>query len=383
LIAQPGKGAMNRAHAGLAVLQCKPTEARENAMAEKRWTKRPDNSTWGDYGPDDQLGRLNELTPAKVKQGIAEVKEGKTFCLSMPLDYPGGNVLNPRRHPPQIRPTRRGDKPNWLYRTEWEQPGMTDVINDDAVVLHLQYSTQWDSLAHVGALFDATGKGKAEPTFYNGYRGGVDIVGPSDAKDAGAVPGTMVEAKGTSSARALCVENMAVKCLQGRAVMIDLFAHYGRKRHAVGYADLMRIMAADGIKVEAGDFVCLRTGFDEVILEGNKNPDREVLETSCTGLDGNDKRLQQWITESKLVALISDNYAVEIHNKPLEPGQCALLPLHQHCLFKTGVNLGEIWRLSELADWLRKNNRSRFLLTAPPLRLPGAVGSPSTPVATV
>ena len=38
--------------------------------------------------------------------------------------------------------------------------------------------------------------------------------------------------------------------------MIDLFAHFGRKRHAVGYDDLMRIMAADGIKVEAGDFVC-------------------------------------------------------------------------------------------------------------------------------
>jgi len=42
-----------------------------------------------------------------------------------------------------------------------------------------------------------------------------------------------------------------------------------------------------------------------------------------------------------------------------------------------------IWRLSELADWLRKNNRSTFLMTAPPLRLPGAVGSPATPVATV
>ena len=84
-----------------------------------------------------------------------------------------------------------------------------------------------------------------------------------------------------------------------------------------------------------------------------------------------------------MVALISDNYAVELHDNPLAPGQCAMLPLHQHCLFKTGVNLGEIWRLSELADWLRANNRSRFLLTAPPLRLPGAVGSPATPIATV
>ena len=43
-----------------------------------RWRKRPQNSTWGDYGPDDQLGRLNELTPEKVKHGVAEVKEGRT-----------------------------------------------------------------------------------------------------------------------------------------------------------------------------------------------------------------------------------------------------------------------------------------------------------------
>jgi hypothetical protein len=353
-------------------------------MAErKRWSKRPENSTWGDYGPDDQLGRLNELTPAKIKQGIAEVREGKTFCLSMPLDYPGGNALNPRRHPPQIRPSLRGDKPNFLYRTEWDNPGMTDVINDDLVIMHLQYSTQWDSLAHVGALFDADGDGKPEPVFYNGYRGGVELVGPSEAKDAGAIPGKSVEARSTSQAKALGVENMAVKCLQGRAVMVDLFAHYGRKRHALGYDDLMRVMAADGIEVEAGDFVCLRTGFDEVIFEGRKTPDKHALETSCSGLDGSDARLQRWVTETGLVALISDNYAVELLPDKVKPGECAMLPLHQHCLFKTGVNLGELFRLSELADWLRANNRSRFLLTAPPLRLPGAVGSPATPVATV
>ncbi|MBO0763247.1 MAG: cyclase family protein [Hyphomicrobiaceae bacterium] len=349
----------------------------------KRWTQRPEGSTWGDYGPGDQLGRMNEVTAEKVKEGIAEVKEGRTFCLSLPLDYPGGNALNPRRHPPLVRPTVRGDKPNWLFRVEHETPGMVDVINDDLAILHLQYSTQWDGLAHVGSLFDADGDGVPEPVFYNGYPGAGYFSGPIDAKEAGALPGTLMEARSTSAARALGVENMAAKALQGRAVMIDLYAHYGRRRHAVGYDDLMRVMAADGITVEAGDFVLIRTGFDEVILEGGRTPDAETLRTSCTGLDGGDVRLQQWITETKLVALISDNYAVEILNLPLRPGQCAALPLHQHCLFRTGVNLGELWRLSELADWLRANNRSRFLLTAPPLRLPGAVGSPVTPVATV
>ena len=41
----------------------------------KRWVNRPEGSTWGDFGPHDQRGRINLLTPAKLKQGIAEVKE--------------------------------------------------------------------------------------------------------------------------------------------------------------------------------------------------------------------------------------------------------------------------------------------------------------------
>jgi hypothetical protein len=74
---------------------------------------------------------------------------------------------------------------------------------------------------------------------------------------------------------------------------------------------------------------------------------------------------------------------VEAHPATSQPDNCAALPLHEHCLFKLGVNIGEIWYLTELATWLRQHQRYRFLLTAPPLRLPGAVGSPATPVATV
>ena len=101
-------------------------------------------------------------------------------------------------------------------------------------------------------------------------------------------------------------------------------------------------------------------------------------------LDGHDRRLLAWIAESGLAALIADNNAVEERAARPAPGyQGALLPLHEHCLFKLGIHLGELWHLTPLADWLRTQSRCRFLLTAPPLRLPGAVGSPVTPVATV
>ena len=59
---------------------------------------------------------------------------------------------------------------------------------------------------------------------------------------------------------------------------------------------------------------------------------------------------------------------------PIVDGKRTLLPIHHLCLFKLGVPLGEMWYLHELATWLREHDRSRFLLTAPPLRLPGIVG---------
>ncbi|HEY0411558.1 MAG TPA: cyclase family protein [Allosphingosinicella sp.] len=350
---------------------------------QRRWTRRPEGSTWGDFGPDDQLGRLNLLTSEKVRQGVAEVREGLVFCLSLPLDFPGGNVLNPRRHPPVLRPTLRGGRPNFNYAFADEQPGQTDVVCDDAAILHLQYSTQWDSLAHVGGLFDADGDGVPERVFYNGFRAGEHVVGPADGHDAGAV-GEAVEARSTSAARALGIEGMAATGVQGRAVMIDLHAHVGRARALIGHAELMRIMEADGVVVEPGDMVCLHTGFAELLLEMDRNPDPKIVETSCAVLNGRDPALLDWITASGLSVLIADNYAVEA--LPAQPGHgdhCAAMPLHEHCLFKLGVHLGEIWHLTPLASWLSAHGRFRFLLTAPPLRLPGAVGSPATPVATV
>jgi kynurenine formamidase len=348
-----------------------------------RWKRRPAGSTWGDWGADDQLGRLNLLTPDKVLKGIAEVKEGKVFCLSMPLDYPGGTVVNPRRHPPRLTANKRQGMPYMTYPLAREDPQLVDVICDDIVEMTLQYSTQWDSLAHVGQLFDADGDGTPEIVFYNGYRAGEHIIGPMDYRGGGAV-----ERGEHVGATALGIENMAAHGVQGRGVMIDLEAHFGRGEKFVSYDELMRIIDTDKVTVEEGDLVCFRTGYDRVILGMNKSPDAATLAANpCAALDGRDERILNWITKTGIVALISDNRAVEASpSRPCEgegEDHCASLPLHAHCLFKLGVYLGEIWLLSDLADWLRAQGRSRFLLTAPPLRLPGAVGSPANAVATV
>jgi len=345
----------------------------------QRWKLKPANSNWGEFGPDDQRGRMNYVTREKVLQGAAEVKEGISFCLSLPLDYPGGNALNPRRNPPRLAPTLRAGKVNFCYPLANEDPLLTDVVCDDQVLLTLQYSTQWDSLAHVGGRFDADGDGKAEMVFYNGYRAGEHVT--TAPERSGAEGWARFEG---SSAGPLGIDNLAAHGAQGRGVLVDLHAHFGRERKAIGYDALMRVMEADKVTVEKGDFVCFYTGFADVILELAKNPDPKLLHGTCTGLEGRDDKLLKWVTDCGCAALIADNYAVEIiPSSPFKPQPHALMPIHEHCLFKNGIHLGEMWYLSELARWLRAHGRSRFLLTAPPLRLPGAVGSPAAAVATV
>ncbi|PZN98042.1 MAG: cyclase [Hyphomicrobiales bacterium] len=347
-------------------------------MTNQRWKRRPHGSNWGDFGPDDQLGRLNLITREKRLLGLAEATEGISFCLSLPLDRPGGNILSTRRFPPALRPTIRDGRPNFNCVLVGDASDCTDVFNDDLAILYLQYSTQWDSFAHVGAQFDADGDGIAERVYYNGFRAGQEIIGPTEVDDAG--PGGQAS---TSSARALGIETMAAHGIQGRAVMVDLRAHFGDERRLVGHDDLMGVLRADDVAVEPGDVLCLHTGFAQRVLDMTA-PDPAVLLGTCCVLNGRDRRLLDWISQSGVAAIAADNFAVEA--VPASVGAdkcCSSLPLHEHCLFKNGIPLGELWHLTPLAAWLREHGRSRFLLTAPPLRLPGAVGSPVTPIATV
>lgn len=340
----------------------------------QRWKRRPEGSNWGDFGPDDQIGRLNFLTPETVVRAVSEVRFGRTFCLSLPLNIPSRNVLSKNRQPPVLRPAIRNDRPYVNYPFGSDFAGATDIVSDDLVTLYLQHSTQWDSLAHVGSMFDADGDGVEESVYYNGYRAGDDVHAASvDRPESGALAETS----------ALGVEKIAETCVQGRGVLVDLAAHFGHARTLVGYDLLCRVIEADGIEIEKGDIVCFHTGFAQLLLDTDGSQEQLSAAETCCVLDGSDTRLLNWIRDSHAAALVADNFAVESFTPHLLHGCCAALPLHEHCIFKLGMPLGELWYLTPLANWLREAARSRFLLTAPPLRLPGAFGSPLTPVATV
>lgn len=345
-----------------------------------RWSQRPEGSNWGDFGKDDRLGRLNLIDKKKVLEGIQEVKDGVTFCLSLPLDYPGGNSLNVNRNPPILRPLQRHGKVNFNCEMSQFEAGSPDVMSDDLAILHLQYSTQWDAFSHVGSMFDLHATGKLEATYYNGYSAADSMIYPSHIDDTGL---HNIQKQSTSSATKLGIEHFAEHCIQSRAVIIDLAHHFGTKRMSVGYEMIEYVIQKDQLKISSGDIVCIHTGYSNALLSMNKTPDINILNQTGAVLNGGDPKLLEWVTDSGLAAIAADNYSVEEFPYNHRQSCCSSLPLHQHCLFKLGIPLGELWYLTDLAHYLREQQRFSFLLTAPPLRLSGAVGSPLTPIATV
>ena len=242
---------------------------------------------------------------------MREVEAGISFCLSLPLDFPGGTSLNQRRYPPRLAPTEDLDgNPEVFYNVhqkdipKYGSPRHVDVWADDHVTLWLQYSTQWDSLAHAGAEFDADGDGVEEAVFYNGYRAGVDLVGPKE--DAAGDGGNH-----RCFAHHLGLEHMAYHGVQGRGVLVDVAHHLGHEFRGVDRATLEEIMAADNVVVEPGDMLLIHTGFATKVLEWNRDPDPVEIHRMCTYLDAHDDALLEWIADSQISALVADNYAVE------------------------------------------------------------------------
>lgn len=337
----------------------------------KRWKNRPEGSNWGEFGDDDRLGRMNLLDEARRLRALEEVRAGRAFCLSHPLHLPGGTVLNSFRQPPVLHPVYREGHLYFNLALNHSDERYTDIGSDEAVMLYTQYSTHWDGFPHKGSLFDADGDGRPEKVYYNGFAI-VDEAGRGTQGELGAANVSIAHAAATG--------------VQGRGVMIDLRHHFGDERVAVDYEKLAAVMKADGVKVEKGDILVLHTGLGQLIREANGRPDAR-LRTACAVLDGYDRKLLEWISDTGVAAIAADNLAVErsstLGADPRMPHRGPALPLHEHCLFKLGIMLGELWYVTELASWLRQQKRSAFLLTAPPLRLMGAAGSPVTPVATV
>ena len=243
----------------------------------QRWQQRPEGSTWGDFGDDDELGRINLVTPAKVLEGVREVEHGITFCLSLPLDFPGGTALNQRARtcrPPRGPTEDMQGNPEVFYNVPMREmregdDSFFDVWADDQVTLWLQYSTQWDSLSRTSAPSSTpTATVSSSPCITTGSWRGRPRRSEHPMRLLGDGVGHVCFADH------LGLEHMAFHGVQGRGVLVDLVHHLGHDATAVKLETLREIMAADNVWWSRATCSCCTPASPPKSSSGTRNPTR-------------------------------------------------------------------------------------------------------------
>jgi kynurenine formamidase len=298
-------------------------------------------NAWGRWGPDDQLGTLNNVTPERIKASAQLVRKGKVFSLALPLDQTGPQTGSFGRYNP-------------LHHMIWDggdiAAGAQDHIaevryTDDAAYIILQCSTQWDALAHI--FHD----GK----MYGGH--GTELV-----TSRGAQRNAMTNAKDR---------------MVGRGVLLDVPRHLGKPwldvDHAIQADEMAACAEAQGVEVGEGDFVLVRTGQIAMCRDAGSWGDYAGGPAPGFGVS-----VADYFCPKGPAAVITDTWGTE--KLPNETPDC-FQPLHIIMIVNAGIHLGEMWDLEELADDCAEDGVYEFQLIAPPLTITGSVGSPVNPQA--
>jgi kynurenine formamidase len=218
---------------------------------------------------------------------------------------------------------------------------------DDYIFMPLQGSTQWDGLSHFFY----------KDTMFNGF-----WIGNVESY-AGARRGSIHQMKDT---------------LVGRGVLLDLPKFKGVDRLQPQYGitpdDLDQCAEAQGVEIGEGDMLVLRTGHVPWYYQLE-----DKMEYWKVGAPGITRAVVDWLAEKDVAALAVDNIAVEV--EPFEEPYDHVYPLHARLIRDLGLTLGEVWWLEDLADTCAELNRYEFFLSAPPLNVTNASGSPANPVA--
>lgn len=295
---------------------------------------------WGKWGPNDEAGTLNYITPQKIQQAAGLVRTGKVLSLAMPFDANG----------PQTGRLSRVNPIHTMLATG------TDVLAgaqsfprgfgyaDDMVSMPLQCGTQWDGLSHIfrdGKMWN--GYSAAEVTSSGAGRNGI--------------------------------EKLRDKFVS-RGVLLDIAALKGVASLEPGYAitidDLNGAAKRENITVEEGDIVLVRTGFMGQRL-GSGWDDYAGGDSPGLSFD-----TAPWLYETRIAALATDTWGVEVRPNQLPD---SFQPMHLVMVVNMGLLVGEIFALDELAADCAADGVYEFMFVAPPLPITGGVGSPLNPVA--
>jgi kynurenine formamidase len=282
-------------------------------------------SNWGRFGPRDQLGTLNLITPEKRAAAARLVKSGRVVSASRPLPtQPGPENPSPVVH------------------------HMTGTATEGWGGDYFAIAPHGFATSHIDALCHIFHEGK----LYNGY------------------PIEKVTAHG---ALELGIHELRDGVVS-RGVLLDVPRARGvpflENAEPIFADDLERAEREAGLRVEPGDILLVRTG--RWALRDARGPWDPRL--SLAGLDAS---CLPWLHARGVAALGSDGVSDVVPSRVEGVG----MPIHTVAIVALGLHLLDNLELEPLAKACEAESRWEFLLTLAPLVLLRGTASPVNPIA--
>jgi kynurenine formamidase len=282
------------------------------------------------FGPKDEIGSANYLTPALAAEAAKLVKTGKTYSLGITV-----NTSTPA-FPPRTCA---------IYIVQPGQTGSADGLgptkttyNDDILNCWTGIGTQLDGLGHIGV----------SDRYYNGLKWGeFATMGGLKKLGADTVPPFVT-----------------------RGVLLDMAAYYGvdvvKEGTAFNTAEIEGAAKKQGVTIRQGDVVLFHTGWLSLI---EKDPKRYGSVEPGLGRDG-----ARYLVSKNVVAIGADTWGLEAI--PFEQG-AGVFEVHQILLPMSGTYILENVNTAELA----KDKAWEFMFVLGQNKYQGSVQAMINPVA--
>jgi kynurenine formamidase len=292
---------------------------------------------WGRWGPDDQLGTINLITPERVRAAAGLVRSGRRVSMEIPINTTAG----PDNPNPAIHFVTQG------HDIDIGSGGLRFGLDFLGMACH------GDCHSHVDALCHISYKGLT----YNGK--------PAE------------EVLTSMGATSLDIARIGEVGVVGRGVLLDLPRLRGLKwlepGDAVTRAELEACEQAQGVHLGEGDIFVYRTGHHRRRLElgaWDNGPDGE-------GKAGLHVDTVPWMHERGIAAFLPDGDGEAIPS-------CVdgmTYPIHPLQIVAMGMLTADSLQFEDLARACDEEGRYEFMVVGLPLRLPGGTGSPWNPIA--
>ncbi len=293
------------------------------------------------WGPQDEAGGSNWITPAKVLEAARLIKTGKIYELGHVYET-GMPLFGARVFALRIPGTPTGGPfgKNKL------------VFHDEFVSSEIgQVGTQFDGLGHIGCITGKDGD-MTEMRYYNGV--------------------TEAEMANAYGLQKLGIEKC--KPFFTRGVLVDVAGLKGRMLNMgeeIKVADVQAALQRQGIaesSIQSGDGVFFNTGWGSLWMKDNARFNQ--------GEPGIGMEVAQWCAAKQLALVGADTWATEVVPNP-NPDLAFVV--HNELITKHGIFNHENLDFTDLLN----DKVSEFVYVFAPLRIKGGTGSPGRPIAIV